>query len=253
MRKCCKGCGHHWFWQLSDGRSKCRRCGLRQGFPSVWDSCRLSEASKRRLLECFVFGVPAYRLRFRSPASLPATERFFLLIRQTIALLEECDVPLDGSLECDETAFGGHRKGKRGWGAAGKTLVFGIYKRNGVVRIFPVDDRRKKTLLPLIEKHTAQGCLFYTDDYSAYASLRVRGEHVVVSKEKGRPKGRDHINGIEGFWSYAKNWLYMYRGVPQKFVHLYLAETSFRFNHREQDIYPLLHKALKRIKLSQIR
>ena len=24
-------------------------------------------------------------------------------------------------------------------------------------------------------------------------------------EEKGRPLGRDHINGIEGFWSYAKN------------------------------------------------
>lgn len=253
MRKRCSQCGHHWFWQLSDGRRKCRRCGLRQSFASVWDRCRLSEAGKCRLLECFVFGVPAYRLRFRSPASLEATERFFLLIRKTIAVLEECQTPLQGSIECDESTFGGHRKGKRGWGAAGKTLVFGIYKRNGVVRVFAVDDRKRATLLPLIEKHTAQGCLYYTDEYSAYASLKVRGEHVVVGKEKGRPKGRDHINGIEGFWSYAKNWLYTYRGVPQKFVHLYLAETSFRFNHRDQDLYPLLYKALKQISISQIQ
>ena len=79
MRKFCKSCGHHWFWRLSDGRSKCRRCGLRQSFRSVWQSCRLSEASKCKLLECFVFGVPAYRLRFRGPASTEATERFFLL------------------------------------------------------------------------------------------------------------------------------------------------------------------------------
>ena len=155
MRKFCKSCGHHWFWRLSDGRSKCRRCGLRQSFRSVWQSCRLSEASKCKLLECFVFGVPAYRLCFRGPASTEATERFFLLIRQTIAILESCQEPLDGTIECDgtikcdESSFGGHRKGKRGWGAAGKrgwgaagkTLVFGILKRNGVVRVFAVDDR----------------------------------------------------------------------------------------------------------------
>jgi hypothetical protein len=48
----------------------------------------LSEASKRKLLEHVVLGVPAYRLRFRSAASLEANERFFLLIRQTMALLE---------------------------------------------------------------------------------------------------------------------------------------------------------------------
>ncbi len=67
------------------------------------------------------------------------------------------------------------------------------------------------------------------------------------------PQGRDHINGIEGFWSYARNWLYMYRGVPQKFVHLYLAELSYRFNYREQDLFPLLHKALRQTDSTQIK
>jgi transposase-like protein len=30
--------------------------------------------------------------------------------------------------------------------------------------------------------------------------------------------------------------LYPYRGVPQKFFHLYLAEICYRFNHRDEDI-----------------
>jgi transposase-like protein len=30
----------------------------------------------------------------------------------------------------DETMFGGRRPGKRGWGASGKNIVFGIYQRN---------------------------------------------------------------------------------------------------------------------------
>jgi transposase len=54
------------------------------------------------------------------------------------------------------------------------------------------------------------------------------------------PVGRDHINGIEGFWSYAKNWLYPYRGVPRQYLHLYLAEVCCRYNHRNQDLKPLL-------------
>jgi transposase len=253
MRKSCSVCGHHWFWHLADGRHKCRRCGTRHSFTSVWHSCRLSESTKRKLLEYFVLGVPAYRLRFRGRASLEATERFFLLIRQVIALVEEWEEPFEGSIECDETTFGGRKAGKRGWGAAGKVIVFGIYQRDGQVRVFPVNSRKQAELLPLIETHTAQGCLYYTDDWHAYASLAVRGEHVVVTKDKGKPKGRDHINGIEGFWSYAKNWLYMYRGVPKKFFHLYLAETSYRFNHRDEDLYPLLYKTLKATDVSQIQ
>ena len=31
---------------------------------------------------------------------------------------------LSGSLEIDEALFGGHKKGKRGWGAEGKTMFF---------------------------------------------------------------------------------------------------------------------------------
>ena len=36
----------------------------------------------------------------------------------------------DGEIEVDESYFGGHRKGKRGRGAAGKVAVFGLLKRN---------------------------------------------------------------------------------------------------------------------------
>ena len=38
-----------------------------------------------------------------------------------------------GEIEVDESYFGGHRKGKRGRGAAGKVAVFGLLKRNGQV------------------------------------------------------------------------------------------------------------------------
>lgn len=50
--------------------------------------------------------------------------------------------------------------------------------------------------------HTKAGSLCYTDEWQAYTRLRIRGNYVVIAKEKGKPKGRDHPNGIEGFWSY---------------------------------------------------
>ncbi len=69
-----------------------------------------------------------------------------------------------------------------------------MLKRDGVVRVFAVPNRQKATLLPLIVQHTSPGSLFYTDEYSAYASLnlKVQGEHIVVTKDKGIPQGRDH-------------------------------------------------------------
>ena len=38
--------------------------------------------------------------------------------------------PLSGEIEMDETLFGGKRPGKRGWGASGKNILFGLYQRN---------------------------------------------------------------------------------------------------------------------------
>lgn len=44
--------------------------------------------------------------------------------------------------------------GATGWGATGKVLVFGLYKRNGQVLIFPVSSRGRHTLEPLISQYT---------------------------------------------------------------------------------------------------
>jgi transposase len=193
MRRACCKCGHHWFWQLSDGRRKCCRFGQWRSFRNAWDSSRLSKATKRRLH--FVLSVPAYRLRFRSPASLEATGRFFRWCRSVPTLEEDCRQPFDGRIECDEALFGKKREGKRDWGAAGKVLVFGILKRNRQVRVLAVEGRGRDELRPSIRQHTTPGSLYYTDDWQAHASLAVRGVHVVVTKEEGEeglPKGRDH-------------------------------------------------------------
>ena len=169
-----------------------------------------------------------------------------------MAYAEQLRGPFEGALECDEMAFGGARKDKRGWGAAGKVLVFGIVKRNGLVTAQAIPAHDRASVMQVIQAHSREGSLYYTDEWQAYATLHMRGEHVIIRKRKGRPVGRDHINGIEGFWSYAKNWLYPYRGVPRKHFHLYLGEICYRFNHRDEDLKPLLIKMLKTINLKQL-
>ncbi len=220
---------------------------------SVWDVCRLPEKNKRQLLDYFVLGVPVYRLRFKRFGNRKTIERFFRLISSTLCLTEQCEPILTGIIECDEAVFGGKRKGKRGWGAKGKIFVFGMMKRNGKVRVMPVPSQEIETIIPLIRQHTEPGSLYYTDNWHAYGSLRLRGNHVIIRKEDGRPKGRDHIDGIEGFWSYTKHWLYQYRGIHKKLFPIYLAELSFRFNHRDQDIFPLILDILKNTGINKIK
>jgi transposase len=188
---------------------------------------------------------------------LTTIEKTFRVFRQSIynnkslLKLKELIKRLSGELEIDDEAlFGGHRKGKRGWGSEGKNL-FGIYQRNGKVIIitFPVSDRRHDTLIPLKKHHnTKKGSLYYTDDHTAYAALKLIGKHQQIilhgKEECVRDDATTHINGIEGFWSYAKTWLYHYRGVPKPYFDLYLKEIEFRFNHRNEDIFRILTKMM---------
>ena len=62
-------------------------------------------------------------------------------------------------------------------------------------------------MIPLITRYTKAGSLYYTDDWFAYTFLPIRGNHVVIMKEKGLSKGRDHLNSIEGLLYYAKHLL----------------------------------------------
>jgi len=57
--------------------------------------------------------------------------------------------------------------------------------------------------------------------------------------------GKAHINGIEGFWGFAKSRLSKFRGMSRKTFYLHLKECEFRFNNRNQDIYKLLLKMFR--------
>ena len=179
-------------------------------------------------------------------------ERFNRLLRACCAGAEQLREPFSGEVECDESAFGGKWPGRRGRGAAGKVLVFGLIKRNGHVKAMPIASASEADIMREIQAHTREGSLYYTDGWYAYATLRLRGEHVIIRKEKGKPVGRDHVNGIEGFWSYAKTWLYPFRGVPRSFFHLYLGEVCYRFNHRDEDLGPQLLRLMKQTPITEL-
>ena len=62
--------------------------------------------------------------------------------------------------------------------------------------------------------------------------------------------GKNHINGIESFWSYAKRRLEKFHRIPKSTFNLHLKECEFRFNHRDQNIYQLLLNYLRKYPLN---
>lgn len=100
-------------------------------------------------------------------------------------------------------------------------------------------------MIPLIQHHIRKGLLYHTDDHTAYATSSLIGKHNSISHgNRVYVREYTHINGIEGFWSYAKAWLYNYRGVYKEYFHIYLKEIEFRFNNRHINVFPIMSKML---------
>ena len=196
--------------------------------------CKLTAYQQKRLLEYFVLEVTA-----RSAADMlqihPNSAALFytkvrLLITKQLAL--DAQQRFDGNIELDESYFGGVRKGKRGRGAAGKVIVFGILKRGGRVYTQVVENTRTETLMSEIRRKIMPDSVVYTDSYHSYGALDVSEfVHHRINHSTHFAKGRNHINGIENFWNQAKRVLRKYNGIPRKNFHLFLKECEFRFNY----------------------
>jgi len=151
---------------------------------------------------------------------------------------EDVQELLSGEIELDEAYFGGRRKGNRGRGAAGKVPVFGILERQGKVRVSVVTDVCAETLLNLTLKTVRRGSIVYTDKFRSYDSLMFCGyRNLKVDHKKRFDSGRVYINGLEGFWSWAKERLIKHHGVSKANFPLYLKELEFRYNHRHDEMY----------------
>ncbi|MDQ3255020.1 MAG: IS1595 family transposase [Acidobacteriota bacterium] len=175
----------------------------------------------------------------------------FLKLRRRIA--EDCEraSPLSvGEVEVGESYFGARRvRGKRGRGASGKTIVFGVLKRDSKVYTEIVPDCKKATLQAIIRGRVAPETVIHSDGWRGYDGLVDVGyaKHFRVNHGSNEfARGTQHINGIESFWSYAKHRLQQFYGIaPDKF-YLHLKECEYRFNQRQRNLYAELLKLLRK-------
>ena len=143
-----------------------------------------------------------------------------------------------GEFEQDESYFGARRvRGKRGRGAAGKTPVFGLLKRNGKVFVTVVPNCSREELMPIIQGKILEGSTIHTEGWKAYDGLILNGynHYRVFHHENEFARGKSHVNGIECFWSYAKRRLSKFNGLTDDKFILHLKESEARFNHRDDD------------------
>ena len=228
----CIFCGSFGVYRTRRGYVKCGRCKRQKSLKQL--------RREIAIITGFYQRQPAYRLATDLGLDYQSITRVYQRMREAIYHVAELEGgKLKGEIEMDESYFGGRRKGKRGRGAGGKSIVFGLLERDGRVYTKVVEQVTAKELMTHIRKRTRKGSVYYTDTFRSYNSLKRLGKHHRLNHSKAfvDTKTRNHINGIEGFWSYAKHILYNYRGVSKYHFPMYLKEIEYRFNHRKDNIF----------------
>ena len=211
---------------------------------------RITTRQFRDILQYFSLDIEATKIAKLSGVNRNTVNRYLRLIRER--LLEDCErqSPFNGEVEVDESYFGPRRvRGKRGRGASGKTIVFGVFKRNGKVYTEIVPDVKKRSLQAIIRGRVDVGSIIHSDGWRGYDGLVDVGyeKHFRVHHGKSEfVRGRSHINGIEAFWSFAKVRLHRLKGIHKQTFHLHLKECEWRFNHRKKNVYTHLLRLFRK-------
>ena len=211
-----------------------------------------SEAKFRQILQLFRADLQANQIAKIARVSRPSVNALLYKIRARISMLIELNpaFPPGGCVEIDESYFGGRRiRGKRGRGASGKTVAFGIKKRGANVYTRIVNNCSASELLPIIKDLVSTDSVIFSDEWKAYDRLAQEGYHKHKRVRHGQDlfvDGDAHVNGIENFWGLAKTRMTKFRGIRKDMLYLHLKECEWRFNNRHKDQYLLLLKEFRK-------
>lgn len=249
LRHECGGCGvEATFHKLANRRAySCAHCG-HHVYPcagTIFQDSRTSLQSWFYAIYLFVttrHGVSGKELERTLGVTYKTAWRMGQQIRQLMAKANGFE-KLMGHVELDEAYVGGRRSGgKRGRGAPGKTIVFGMAERGGRMATEIVPDVKKATLRDVTLQNVEPGSTVSTDELMSYGLLNGDGyQHGVVkhgAKEFAyydyRHGATHHTNTVEGFWKLFKASVRStHIHVSSKYMQRYLDEFTFRSNHRE--------------------
>lgn len=188
-------------------------------------------------------GVSGKELQRQLGVTYKTAYRIGQQIRDLMSKAQGFDALLAGHIELDEAYVGGRRSGKRGRGAAGKTIVMGLAERYGRMKAVVIPNVKKDTLRDVVLANVEKGATVSTDELYSYGLLT--GDGYKHGRVKHRAKeyafydyrtGETfHVNTVEGFWRLFKASIRStHVQISSKHMQRYLSEFTFRASNRER-------------------
>jgi transposase len=157
------------------------------------------------------------------------------------ATMKQGDGLLSGIVEADEAYIGGRRR-TSAW-RRHKTPLLGAVARGGELRVQVIyDSPTQRDVATFVGNTIKVGSVLQTDESQLYKRVGVLYGHRKV-KHSGFEFVRedDYTNTIEGFWGIFKPYLDgTHRSVSKRWLHLYVNEAVWKYNHRQESLYPLI-------------
>lgn len=247
MRHVCRKCGvEASFHRMTERRAfACAQCGdhVYPTAGTVFEDTRTPLQSWFYAIYLFVttrHGVSGKELQRQLGVTYKTAWRMGMKIRELIGSTQDFDL-LQGHVEMDETYVGGRRPGKRGRGAEGKTIVMGMKEQGGDIRTATIPNVKQDTLRKVVPDNVEKGSTVSTDELASYGLLKGDGyKHGRVTHSEKIYRAYDvhtkqfhTTNHVETFWGLFKRSIRStHIHVSNKYMDRYLAEFTFRSNHR---------------------
>jgi transposase-like protein len=239
----CPGCGSRRGWRAADGRWSCSNCARRVSATAgtIFDRTRTS------LQEWFA--AAWYVTSAKQGASALGLQRtlglgsyqtaWSMLHKLRTAMVRPHRERLSGTVEVDETLVGGIAHGKRGRGAARKSIVVIAVevlepKGFGRIRMRHVPDATGASLCPFVEEVVEKGSTIITDGWTGYYDLPLHLRHRKLNIKASSGPAHVSLPAVHRIASLFKRWLLgTHQGsVDPRHLQAYLEEFTFRFNRR---------------------
>lgn len=237
----CPYCGHDEIYHFADGKTfKCAEC-LQRFSIKVGTIFEGTKIPIRKWLMA-IWMITSHRKGIASTQlarDIKVTQKtaWFMLHRlRHAARTRSFNRPLRGTVEGDESFFGGKEKNKHAHkrGKDSKVIVFGLLERGGELRVRPIESL--KDVRNEITSQVDPGATLMTDEWPGYQGLSKRYIHHRVQHNIGEYVRHYilHVNGIEGAWSLLKRQIYgIHHWVSPKHLARYINEAVWRYNRRE--------------------
>lgn len=254
----CPRCGHQRCWPKQDGLYRCAGCKYHLSVTagtifqdsriplSLWFRAIWQVVSQKHGISALgmqrVLGLSRYETTWN------------MLHRLRRAMVRPGRDLLIGPVQIDEVYIGGPRPGKRGRGAANKTLIVisveDKVKRAGRIRLYKVDDASSASLIPAVKATVEPKSEVRTDGWEGYSQLpSFDYKHTVIRKTAA--VGDNLLPLVNRVAALMKRWLLgTHQGKPSpSHLEYYLDEFVFRFNRRTSKsrgllFYRLLQQAV---------